>query len=428
MMKFIFLLFLLPLQVFSQDLSGIWVGTITTSDSQMPMELVINQDLTGYSMITFTFKGVENIAVKTTTLVQKDGFITMSDDKLIYNNFTSRSRKVKAFCELSIKIVDSVMVLSGPFHTRTRDLRAGDQDLNTGSISLQKQNILARTKLISKLDTLKLLNTISFSNPKQVTMGNLVVAEIPEKDLAAVKVQDPVSSELEKKKAYSYAPNMITNMKYTNEILKIKSHGVSLSEPPPLSKPLVEPKKNIPAATISPAVVASTPPTKKVDMVSIKPEKTISAETFHTTTSIEIETQKTIVLAPIVSIDQQVIGAASEIALRKTEVIRSIDFKSDSLVLILYDNGIVDGDTVSVVLNGKVIIPKQRLSETAYRKVIKITPDLGDSLQLVMYAENLGTIPPNTGLLILEDGPDRQEIRFEGDLKKSSAVILRRKR
>ena len=51
---------------------------------------------------------------------------------------------------------------------------------------------------------------------------------------------------------------------------------------------------------------------------------------------------------------------AAELALRKTEIIRTIDFKSDSITLVLYDNGIVDGDTVSVVLNENVIIPKGR--------------------------------------------------------------------
>jgi hypothetical protein len=74
-----------------------------------------------------------------------------------------------------------------------------------------------------------------------------------------------------------------------------------------------------------------------------------------------------------------------------------------------------------------VIIPKQRLSDTAYQKLIKIPPGLGDSLQLVIYAENLGSIPPNSGLLIIKDGSDRNDIGFEGDLKRSSAVILRRK-
>jgi hypothetical protein len=96
--------------------------------------------------------------------------------------------------------------------------------------------------------------------------------------------------------------------------------------------------------------------------------------------------------------------------------------------LVLYDNGIVDGDTVSVVLNDEVIIPKQGLSEQAYRKVIKIPPGMGDSLQLVIYAENLGSIPPNSGLLIIEDGHDRYEVGFKGDMKKSPAVKLRRTR
>ncbi len=386
-MKFIFLLFLLPLRLFSQDLSGIWVGTIATSETQMPIELVINQDLTGYSLIIFTFKGVENIAVKRMTMIQKDGIITMSDDKLIYNNFTTRSRSVKAFCELSIKMLDTVMFLSGPFHTRSRDLRAEDKDLNTGTITLQKQNNLARTKLIGKLDSLKLLHTISFSNPKPVTSENLVVADVPEKDLPIAKVQNTVVS----------GTIQATNINPPN--LNPKTPGMEILPAPEIpEKDLVSAKVQQPA--------------------SFEPEKK-KAYNYAPIT---------IVSAPALSMDQRVIGAAAEIAIRKTNVIRSIDFKSDSLVLVLYDNGIVDGDTVSVVLNGEVIIPKHGLSEKAYRKVIKITPDLGDSLLLVMYAENLGSIPPNTGLLIVEDGPNRQEIFFEGDMKKSSAVILRRKR
>jgi hypothetical protein len=83
---------------------------------------------------------------------------------------------------------------------------------------------------------------------------------------------------------------------------------------------------------------------------------------------------------------------------------------------------------VSVVLNGNVIIAKKRLTTNAIRTTIQITPDMGDSLQLVMYAENLGSIPPNTGLLIIQDGEVRNEIRFAGDMQKSSAIILKRKR
>jgi hypothetical protein len=119
---------------------------------------------------------------------------------------------------------------------------------------------------------------------------------------------------------------------------------------------------------------------------------------------------------------------AAAIEKRQTEIIRNISFASDSLLLSIYDNGTVDGDTVSVVVNGNVIVAKKGISASPIRTTIYITPEMGDSLQLVMYAENLGTIPPNTGVLVIQDGAVRNEIRFAGDLQKSSAVVLKRRK
>ena len=357
-MKAIFLLLLLPLQLFSQDLSGIWVGTIATSQTEMPFELVINQDLTGYSMISFMYKGEEKVAVKKMELIRKDSTFTISDDKLVYNNFATGSRNIKTFCELSIKLVDTVMVLSGPFHTRARDRKAGDEDLSTGTITLRKQNIQAQTKLIGKLDSLKLSNTLSFSNPQPATRENSVVAA-PQKEVpAVVKTSTPATS---------------------TPVASVASVPSTPKPTPPAPKPTPPAPKPI-AATPKPVPPAPRP-----------------------------------------------VPAAAEVAKRKTQVIQTIAFRSDSLTLVLFDNGIVDGDTVSVVLNGKVIIPKQGLTDQEYRKVIKLSPDMGDSLQLVIYAENLGTIPPNSGMLIIWDGSDRHEVGFEGDFSKSSAVTLRRR-
>ena len=50
-----------------------------------------------------------------------------------------------------------------------------------------------------------------------------------------------------------------------------------------------------------------------------------------------------------------------------------------------------------------------------------------DSLTLVMYAENLGSIPPNTGLLVVGDGDLVYELRFKADLNTNAAIIFRRK-
>jgi len=120
--------------------------------------------------------------------------------------------------------------------------------------------------------------------------------------------------------------------------------------------------------------------------------------------------------------------AAAEISKRTIETIKSVTIKSDSLVLTLYDNGEVDGDTVSVLLNGKVIMPMEGLSTKAINKTIYLTPEMGDSIILIMYAENLGSIPPNTGLLVVHDGNDVYYISFSGDLQENAAIILKRKK
>jgi hypothetical protein len=115
------------------------------------------------------------------------------------------------------------------------------------------------------------------------------------------------------------------------------------------------------------------------------------------------------------------------VADRKNESMQDIYFKNDSLVLSLYDNGIVDGDTVSVFLNGETIISKQMLKTVATKKTIYISSQM-DSVQLVLFAENLGTIPPNTGLLTVRDGDDIYQVRFSADLQKNASITFRRKK
>ena len=53
---------------------------------------------------------------------------------------------------------------------------------------------------------------------------------------------------------------------------------------------------------------------------------------------------------------------------------------------------------------------------------------MGDSINIILYAETLGRVPPNTGLLVVRDGSIDHEIRFSGDLKKNSAILLIRKK
>jgi len=105
----------------------------------------------------------------------------------------------------------------------------------------------------------------------------------------------------------------------------------------------------------------------------------------------------------------------------------TIYFKSDSLSIALYDNGEVDGDTVSVIINDEMFIEKQGLRSSAFRKTFYVPQNESDSLLVVLFANNLGKYPPNTGLLQIKDGEEIFYVRFKADLDKNAAIVLRRK-
>ena len=215
----------------------------------------------------------------------------------------------------------------------------------------------------------------------------------------------------------------------------VKEPVVAKAEPPKPEPPVVKPETPKETVIVKPApakvnepVITKAPPVKKPAMVVSNPIPSKPAEVIIAKTEppkvVPTVVEKPVPVKKTEPVDP---SAATDINKRKVENIQALYFKSDSLQLTLYDNGEVDGDTVSVVMNGKVIMPRVGLSTNAVKKTID-TKDIGDSIQLVMYAETLGSLPPNTGLLIVYDGSDRYEIRFSGDMQKSSAIVFRRRK
>lgn len=107
---------------------------------------------------------------------------------------------------------------------------------------------------------------------------------------------------------------------------------------------------------------------------------------------------------------------------RISSVVKTIPVKNKQLKVCLYDNGEIDGDSISLIFNGKLLLSHKRLTA----EPLTITVDLDnhpDAInELAMYAENLGSIPPNTALMVITDGTQRYELRVSSDLKKSGAV------
>lgn len=112
---------------------------------------------------------------------------------------------------------------------------------------------------------------------------------------------------------------------------------------------------------------------------------------------------------------------------RSLEVQNEIVVASDSLEVDFYDNGEVDGDSISVFFNDKLLGANLKLSTKSVHLNIKL-----DTTQevntLAMFANNLGAIPPNTALMLVYDGKKRYEVRLASSMDKSGAIRIRRKK
>jgi hypothetical protein len=112
---------------------------------------------------------------------------------------------------------------------------------------------------------------------------------------------------------------------------------------------------------------------------------------------------------------------------RKNELAQEIEVESDSLKIDFYDNGEVDGDSISIFYNDKLLASSQRLSAKAIHLMVGLDSSKQDN-DLAMFADNLGSIPPNTALMLIYDGKKRYEVRLSSSLDKNGTVRIRRKK
>jgi hypothetical protein len=107
--------------------------------------------------------------------------------------------------------------------------------------------------------------------------------------------------------------------------------------------------------------------------------------------------------------------------LRKNELVKEIFVDTGNIRLDFYDNGQIDGDTISVFVNGTPVVSRQVISTKPVTTFIRI-----DSRRLqqevIMVGENLGTIPPNTALMIVNAADKRYQLYLTSDEKKNALV------
>lgn len=177
--------------------------------------------------------------------------------------------------------------------------------------------------------------------------------------------------------------------------------------PPPVQKPVQKPQ----ASQTRPATTTPRKPTVTRPSSPIKPG----------TDSVKRNVPQIINEKPTV---KSVVKIPPNTRSRQNELVQTLIVTNQEINVRLYDNGEIDGDTISVYLDGKPIVTNKGLSTTPISVTVKLD-ESNPEHTLVMVAENLGSIPPNTSLMIVQDGDERHQVSITSTEQKNAMVRFR---
>lgn len=354
--------------------------------TDMPFELMIRQseeEFTGYSMTSLLVDGVENIGIKEAEIRKKKEKYLFEDGELVFNNFSTPGKRIILTASLKLDSGSMKPEFNGYYRTRSLDMR--DKTSYSGRIYLQKAEAVQGSALMARLQLLKLASEkgefLAFGSREKMKE----LKDNPAVNSADVESMEKITGSGAKTRSKSTDPEANSSKEKSNS--KVDSGDREKSD---IKGAYTNADKQMKGEGI----------TEKKGRTTLESEK---------------------------NSDMRIMTAAEQISLRKPLLIHEFSFSGDSVDLKFYDNGTVDGDTISVLLNDQLIIAKEQLRTQAIERKIQI-PAAKDSLLLTMYAENLGAYPPNTGILVIKDGKSRVEIRFMGDMENNPVIRLNRKK
>ncbi|MBD0295475.1 MAG: hypothetical protein ICV84_09815 [Flavisolibacter sp.] len=187
------------------------------------------------------------------------------------------------------------------------------------------------------------------------------------------------------------------------------------------------------ATTKKPPVSSNTTKPPVTQKPATKPPQnntTAKAPAPKTTTPTRTDTVKRITTPPFAKQEPTITLPKVEIKIpqvtrsRENDLVQTLVIHNEDIVVRLYDNGEIDDDTISVFLDNKLILSNKRLSAQPITLNLKVD-ESNPEHTLVMVAENLGRIPPNTSLMIVQDGEKRYQVSITSTMQKNAMVRFR---
>ena len=109
---------------------------------------------------------------------------------------------------------------------------------------------------------------------------------------------------------------------------------------------------------------------------------------------------------------------------RKSDIQSLVEISNaekDSILIELYDNGIIDNDSASLYLDDSLLLHKQFVSNKPISLYISLDKQKPLS-KLKLAAESLGSIPPCTALMIIKTKKKRYEVNLSSNFNSNGVV------
>jgi len=430
---FLTVIVLASLTASGQKIGGFYSGTLYNDSTRMVQkyELALSEykgKITGYSYVTFVVNDTFYYGIRKIKANIIGDSLVVADDKMIINNFPQAPAKgVGRVLTIPLNGQDSVVVLNGRWKTNQTKTYYSVP----GAIQINRSSDSTHSPLINHLKELNIIPSTPYQNTDPL-------AEMREKEKANEKLRQEAERKIkeERKKAEAYAKQREKeeeNRLKAEEKAKEQAAEKARVELAAINKQNADERKRLEAEQKKrmdeESRIKKKEDEERKKLLAAEKKKLEAEEKLRIETEARLKDERMKAeqdqrkLAAVIA--NNPVKVPYEQRVNKTQQIVEIS-GSDSLVFAFYDNGVVDGDSISVYLNGQSVISNVRLTTTATKRTVQVAGM--DEMTLLLVAENMGSIPPNTGLITIRDGDDLYQVNFSADLHTNATILIRRKK
>jgi hypothetical protein len=397
-----------------QDLTGKWKGYFTPSrdlDGKIVTYEIIIKENPDHTLTASTYSKISNNftanALATGMHSENTQLVSITETSLNKKKLVGNFEACLMSNFLNYRVVRGYEILEGSY-TATNELSG--KDCGGGKVYLEKEGPIVKEFSIKTADS-------------KTTNANKIIA----KEKLAKNTSTQKENKTKPAKQTELVNQVLTKTNQTNTSrLTNTINSTNRTKPSTTTKSNTTAKSN--TTTKSNATQASSIQTPSIQNASIQ---TAAAPTSAVNT-LQENTKAAAINETSVSPNTSASKSSGQILPwvllgRENKLFKQVIVNSPSISIDLYDNGTIDNDTIMVFDNKILLLENKRLSYKATHFNVNFNKD-NNRHEIIIVAHNLGTVPPNTALMVVKDGTSRQEIYITSTLSVNAMIIFELKK